>query len=187
MTDTKPCEKCGKLFSRKPQYSQRQWDLAKFCGRDCSARRFAAGYPMDGFFSYVAIDPVTRCWNWIGGKDEGGYGFFRGARAHRHMFAEAVADIPVGMWVLHRCDNRGCVNPTHLFLGDHQDNVDDMHMKGRANKARGEAVGTARLTAADVVAIRSDDRTQEQIARDYGVAQTTISAIKRNVNWGVSS
>jgi hypothetical protein len=184
MIDTKNCVKCGTAFSRNPHYSQKQWDLSQFCGRECSSRRFAAQNPMDGFFSHVSIDPITRCWDWVGAKDEGGYGMFRGTRAHRHIYTEAVSDIPGDEWVLHRCDNPGCVNPTHLFLGNRQDNVDDMHLKGRANKACGEAVGNARLTVAEVIAIRSDDRTQEQIARDYGVAQTTISAIKRNMNWG---
>lgn len=184
MTDVKDCERCGKPFWRNPVYSQKQWDLSRFCNRKCSASRFAAQSPMDGFFTHVSIDPVTRCWDWVGAKDDGGYGLFRGTRSHRHMFAEAVADIPAGVWVLHRCGNRGCVNPAHLFLGDRQDNVDDMHMKGRANKARGEDAGNARLTSSDVIAIRSDDRTQAEIAREYGVAQTTVSAIKRNMRWG---
>jgi hypothetical protein len=184
MIDTKNCVKCGKPFSRNPHYSQKQWDLSQFCGRECSTRRFAAQNPMDGFFSHISIDPVTRCWNWIGARDEAGYGLFRRNRAHRHLFQQAVGDIPPGVLVLHRCDNPGCVSPAHLFLGNHQDNVDDMLLKGRGNKARGEAAGNARLTADDVINIRRDDRTQEKIASDYGVAQTTISAIKRKLNWG---
>ena len=108
---------------------------------------------------------------------------FRRARAHRHIYAEAVGEIMEGQLVLHRCDNPGCVNPTHLFLGNHQDNVDDMHLKGRAHKASGEDCGNAKLTAAEAYAIRSDQRTQAEIARAFGVAQTTVSAIKLGKTW----
>jgi len=183
MTEGRKCERCGTLFKRNPQYSQKQWDQSRYCGRECSTRRFAAQYPMDGFFSHVVIDPVTRCWVWIGAKDQGGYGFFRGQRSHRHMWKNGVGDIPDDLWVLHRCDNRSCVNPTHLFLGTRQDNIDDMWMKGRGNSRVGELNNLAKLTEEDVLAIRADPRKQEDIARDYGVVPGTISAIKRKRNW----
>jgi hypothetical protein len=59
--------------------------------------------------------------------------WFRGKlwRAHRAAWVEAHGDIPEGMFVLHQCDNRACVNVAHLFLGTHQDNMDDRESKGR--------------------------------------------------------
>jgi hypothetical protein len=140
--------------------------------------------PFKQFFAYIEFDAASGCWNWTGGIDKGGYGVYRSRNAHRFIFAHSNGwGIPTGKWVLHRCDNRKCVNPRHLFLGTRQDNVDDMHAKGRARKAKGEEVGNARLTAMDVVAIRQDLRTQSEIAKDYGIARSTVSAIKTKQNW----
>ena len=183
MNETKNCEKCGSVYPRNTQYSQKQWDKSRYCSRECSSRKFEKQNPMDGFFSHVSIDPSTHCWNWIGARDATGYGFFGGIRAHRHMWMNGIGDIPNGLWVLHRCDNRSCVNPAHLFLGTLQDNVDDMWMKGRGNPRVGESNHLAKLTEADVLAIRDDPRLQEDIARDYGIVQTTVSAIKTKRTW----
>ena len=87
------------------------------------------------------INAETGCWNWHGNKDAGGYGrasVSQGSRAkklsissHRMSWIAFNGEIPYGMHVLHRCDNRACCNPDHLFLGTHQDNMRDMHAKGR--------------------------------------------------------
>jgi hypothetical protein len=90
---------------------------------------------------WVKVDKNTadQCWNWKGCITSGGYGGFRfhakdgEMGAHRASWIINFGDIPDGMWVLHRCDNRKCVNPNHLFLGTHQDNVDDMMTKGRGH------------------------------------------------------
>lgn len=101
----------------------------------------------------VAIDPAIRfarhfqrvdsgCWEWTGGvfKDSG-YGKFNGGKgddgkwvtayAHRASHELHIGPIPAGLSVLHRCDNRLCVNPDHLFLGTQRDNIHDMLAKGR--------------------------------------------------------
>lgn len=82
------------------------------------------------------VDKSGDCWLWTGPRSASGYGrCSRGMkkhRAHRVAFALYVAEIPEGMHVLHRCDNPPCVNPAHLFLGTHIDNMRDMEAKGRA-------------------------------------------------------
>ncbi len=88
-----------------------------------------------------------------------------------------------GKYVCHTCDNRMCVNPEHLFLGTHKENMADMRQKGRANCTRGEQKNTAKLTEAQVIAIRADKRTQYVIAADYGVNQSAISYIKTGKYW----
>ena len=84
---------------------------------------------------------VDGCWNWRLSKDRLGYGrlkvqmgareSFRYTSAHRYAYELFVGPIPDGKHVLHRCDNRACCNPEHLFIGTHTDNMRDMHKKGR--------------------------------------------------------
>jgi len=94
--------------------------------------------------------------------------------------------IPKGLCVLHRCDNKICVNPAHLWLGTQRDNTADMILKGRGNFVtahRGEDHYAAKLTWEMVRAIRADTRTQVAIAADYGLRQGYISLIKLRKKW----
>ena len=81
------------------------------------------------------IDSDTDCWNWSGNTSGNGYGRIRHKGryicAHRASYIVRIGEIPDGLLVLHKCDNRGCVNPDHLFLGTHKDNMQDMLSKGR--------------------------------------------------------
>lgn len=84
----------------------------------------------------------------------------------------------------HKCDNPSCVNPNHLELGTRQDNVDDMHARGRAKKAVGEAASKAKLTAEQVLAIRA--RAKESctdLAKEFGVSHTAILRIWHRKVW----
>lgn len=79
---------------------------------------------------------ANGCHIWHGPKGVKGYGAFSydgfTQRANRASWELHVGPIPVGFYVLHRCDNPSCVNPAHLFLGTAEDNTDDMIIKGRA-------------------------------------------------------
>ncbi len=94
-----------------------------------------------------------------------------------------------GMFVLHRCDNRRCCEPDHLFLGSQQDNVTDMIMKGRQCPGRFPGVlnPKAKLTEGLVAEIRrryaAGVANQYVLAAEYGVRQCTISAIVRGATW----
>ena len=77
---------------------------------------------------------ISGCWNWTGSVDSKGYGSIKDgvtSRAHRVAWKLYKGKIPEGIFVLHTCDNRKCVNPNHLFLGTSKDNVRDMMDKGR--------------------------------------------------------
>lgn len=94
--------------------------------------------------------PKGECWVWVAGHDGYGYGAIRykgkSVVTHRVSWEMANGLIPDGMKVLHRCDNPPCVNPDHLFLGTHQDNMADMKEKKRyANRHTKRTVAQQRV------------------------------------------
>ena len=128
-----------------------------------------SGFTIDGY-SYVRI----------GGRRVG---------AHRLVWKNFRGTIPPGQMVLHRCDNRRCVNPEHLFLGTPANNSSDMVAKGRSAKCShpGEQNPNARLTDTQVQEIRNRWHSAEKrwglqtaLANEFGVSQTTISMIVRS-------
>lgn len=129
-----------------------------------------------------ALPVPSGCWEWQGHIAAVGYGEMHLAGkkrgAHRVSYESFVGPIPPGMYVMHSCDNRVCVNPSHLSLGTHLDNVKDMHDKGRHYK---------KLTAEQVAEVRrlsaTSGLTQKAIGRTFGVAPATISAIVTGRNW----
>lgn len=130
------------------------------------------------------------CWEWGGGMYPNGYGRTsirgRSMRAHRVSWLLANGTIPTGLHVCHRCDNRRCVRPDHLFLGTAQENIDDKVSKGR--QAAGRRHGSSRLTESDVIDILSLHAFGAKgvvLAREYGVGQSTVSRIVRGHHWGV--
>lgn len=133
------------------------------------------------------VNATTGCHEWTRHVNAGGYGTAsyknKHWAAHRLAWTFLRGPIPAGMIVCHRCDNRRCINPDHLFLGTTQDNVDDKMQKGRFVARRGSRSGTAKLTDAQALAIRLDTRTQDVIANEYGVSQATVSLIKQGKAW----
>lgn len=148
--------------------------------RGSLAERFEAKY---------IPEPNSGCWLWTGALNSDGYGGIGESHTRRVLTAQRAAwqlyrgEIPNGMHVLHRCDVRCCVNPDHLFLGTHQENIADCKAKGRAVRAVGEKQHNAKLTADKVRRIRNDTRTLKAIAREYGVSFSTVSFVKRRETW----
>ena len=145
---------------------KRFWDKAKVAGRD-------------------------ECWNWQAGRLRAGYGrFFRNGRtelAHRVAFELVKGPIPDGLHVCHRCDNRACVNPEHMFLGTNADNMRDRNEKGRQAHVVGVANGQAKLTPADVKMIRhlysAECQTPTRLAAHFGVSRSQVSRIVHGKGW----
>ena len=140
------------------------------------------------FWSRVAKS--DGCWEWTAGRFDTGYGAFCSARktlyAHRVSWQLTNGKIPDGLFVCHRCDNRGCVRPDHLFLGTNRDNQIDAREKGRLRPPRGESHGAAKLTAAAVELarfMRRDGLKQKEVASILGVSRQTISNIERGIVW----
>jgi hypothetical protein len=110
-------------------------------------------------------------------------------RSHRFAYELEHGPIPDGLFVLHRCDNRKCCNPKHLFIGTQADNMHDMDAKGRrvTPDRRGERHGNSRLTEGNVREIRklyaTRTVTQTALAWRFGVTQVQVSSIVRRESW----
>lgn len=131
--------------------------------------------------------PWSGCWIWTAVILGNGYGQYqsRGRRisAHRASYAVFVGPVPDGLFVCHKCDVRSCVNPAHLFLGTPKENSADMVSKNRVRTPRGEANGHSKLTENDIVAIRSDDKTDRALAAKYGVSSSVVNEIRNRKAW----
>ena len=128
------------------------------------------------FWSYVDKRGPNECWNWIGGLDGKGHGAFwmKGRQERAHRVSWAIANktwpIPKGGHICHKCDNRSCVNPAHLYLGNHQTNMRDK----------------SALTPEDVRIIRTlrkEGLLNREIGIMYGLEAHQISAICLYKRW----
>lgn len=152
------------------------------------------------FLAKVTKRGPDDCWLWIGGVIPGGYGSFsigkRTVTSHRVTWTMAHGQIPIGLFVCHRCDVQACCNPSHLFLGTPADNMADKVAKGRQahgpamliNKqtAFGSKVGGAKLTddkVRDIRAKRLAGYTLMKLAIEYGVKNNTIHHITSGRTW----
>lgn len=131
----------------------------------------------------------SGCWEFAGPLRHG-YGqiSIRGNRseiASRAAYMAWVGEIGEGLFVCHSCDNPPCINPAHLFLGSHDDNMRDC--KAKMRHRYGERQWMAILTESQAVEVRdlyaTGAYTQKDLGRMFGVGQTTISAVTRKVNW----
>lgn len=144
-------------------------------------------------FARKAVLAASGCFEWNGYRTKDGYGrCWDGRRmyeAHRVAYELFAGPIPSGCVVMHSCDNPPCVTPAHLSVALQRDNIADMIRKGRDRKCgvRGEQNKQSKLTAEQVATIRSRYAAggvlQRELAAEYGVEQTSISLIIRNINW----
>ena len=101
--------------------------------------------------------------------------------AHRFMWEALNGPVPDGLFVLHRCDVQNCVNPSHLWLGTHAENMADCKSKGRSTA--GERDAMAKLIELEVRQILASEHKHQELANKYGVSRGTISRIKRRERW----
>lgn len=121
---------------------------------------------------------ANGCWEWALAIGNHGYGVSRMGLSHRLAYEAFIGPIPHRMLVLHRCDNRRCCNPDHLFLGTHQDNSQDALAKGRL------ILPPPKLTDEQVREIRErlcNGETQQVLATEYKVSQAQISRINTHL------
>ena len=164
-TPRKPCKVCGST-DREPH-------VQRYCSRKCHIAAYSREAP-------------NGCVIWSGAIKDIGYGVItmrnKSYHAHRVAWEVSRGPIPEGRVICHRCDNRACVNPDHMFLGTHLDNSTDMVAKGRSK--RGERASWSKLTEAQARQILHDKVTPHATyARELGVSETAISHIRKRRNW----
>lgn len=139
------------------------------------------------FLSRSKKNDETGCVEWTRHIATTGYGTLKYRQkqwiAHRFAWQFYRGAIPDGMIVCHKCDNRKCINPEHLFLGTTQDNVTDKMNKGRFVPCIGERSGTAKLSELQIKQILADLRPQTKIAKSFGISQSNVSLIKSRLSW----
>lgn len=156
---TYKCPGCGTLFYKRPSRGP-----ATYCTLDCR-RRHSLPVRLAAKTSRSA-----SCWIWLGACRNGygviGLGGGRVGYCHRLVYEAEIGPIPPGLYVLHSCDVRACVNPDHLFTGSAADNTNDMMTKGRHKNAP--------LTPREVLSLRDQAGTTSyhKLASRFGISRT---------------
>ena len=141
------------------------------------------------FWSKVAVGRENECWLWHGARMKDGYGNIKwdGAywRAHRLAYYLEYGSVPAMRVIAHTCDTPLCVNPRHLFLATHSENMADMARKHRTKWERHPEL--TKITRSDASAMRAmyatGMYTQRQIQERYGLSQSHTSAILGGRRW----
>lgn len=163
------CKYCNIKFN-PPVYS------CHYCSLECR------------FWGKVKIALPDECWEWQASTNAYGYGQIainkRPFAAHRIAWEIENGKINMGLFVLHKCDNRLCCNTTHLFLGTQKDNMKDKYEKNR--NPRGVDLPFSKLSENDVLTIRGKIKlglSQRDLASKFNMSQTAISKIVRRETW----
>lgn len=132
------------------------------------------------------VEKTDGCWLWTGAKNASGYGLYtwrEGGKshcmgAHRAGYILTHGDIDRDVQCCHRCDNPGCVNPEHIFLGSAKDNAQDMLAKGRHSKTRKPHTRQRKFTNDQIAAMASDPRELGEVAQAFGVSKSYLRMIR---------
>jgi len=187
----KICLQCNKKFISPHIYR-------KLCSKPCSDL-YKTGRSLkitvENFWNKIDKNgPLildTPCWVWLGKPGKNGYGSIsdKGKRIYVHRYSWILHfGVIDNLHVCHKCDNRICVNPAHLFLGTDADNIRDAMTKNRLKKPpliRGESQHLSKLTKEAVIEIRQSypNVTLQNLANKYGVSKNAIHNVVHRKTW----
>lgn len=139
-------------------------------------RSFKLSLTPEDFMARIEPIPIAGCWLYCGPLNNQGYGTFGGRElAHRYSYELHKGKIPTGLHILHTCDVRSCVNPEHLYAGTEGHNRRDALIRDR--------LSVAKLTTAQVQAIRLSNKSLITLAHEYKVGWLAISRIRKGKTW----
>lgn len=175
------CECCGISFKK------RNVDIRKtnhnYCSRKCFAIGIRTFNPVT-FWEMASRNNINGCLEWNGCINNNGYGKVRQngkSKTSSRVAYELITGVPIpdGMCVCHHCDNPKCIEPTHLFLGTHSENMHDMALKQRNGQ---------KLSYVDVMRIRyqkvSENRKSSGITKPNGISERTIRRVLQKDEYG---
>jgi hypothetical protein len=185
------CDSCGKEFKKNGGLYRKALKKGykhHFCNLSCRGkfRRSSPEYVKSRVLNESVKDD-RGCWNWTGKSKRGSLLALDGKDdlAYRVSYILFNGPINDGLFVCHHCDNMRCCNPEHLFLGTHQDNMDDMANKGR--RVVGSAVSCSKLTEKDVIEMRKMFKTggftRTRLGELFNVSRTTATRIIEGKQW----
>lgn len=180
----KSCSECGRIFEKDPRNTWAYWARAKFCSSVCAgkfnSRAKSENRPPLAVKFAEHFTKGDGCWEWMGLRDKDGYGLLPyGKKVHRaHVVALRLdgRHVPRGMYGCHHCDNPGCVRHDHLYVGTPTQNMRDA-MERRRLRPR------TKLSAEQIMEIRSATGTHGEIAAGFNVARATVSLIRERKTW----
>lgn len=180
---SKICEQCGSIFYRDKRNTKKYWATAKFCSRQCSSQSWSASRRNDEitrerFFSNVQKQS-TGCWSWSGSVKDDGRGVL--CVSGRQTYASHVSlalhgrPLPKGKIACHTCDNKNCVNPSHLYAGTPAQNSRDAVLRGQ--------IHWRKLTKSSVLEIRSSGLSINDLSEKHGVTPAAIRKVINRTTW----
>ncbi len=157
----------------------------KYCSLACYHAVQRSGSVADRFWAKAAVGADDACWPWTASIAKttgygqftwaGKYGRTAPAKAHRVAWELTHGDIPAGLSVLHHCDNRPCVNPRHLFVGTHTDNMQDAAAKGRLHTARPRLQKVTVDQIAEIRSLIAGGALRYRVAEQFGISKTQVT------------
>jgi HNH endonuclease len=139
---------------------------------------------IERFWDKVIRIPFHECWEWIGAKNESGYGVFgiggETAKAPRISYLLKKGSIPIGLFILHSCDNPGCVNPDHLRVGTAKENSMDAVMRKRASNPPPMG-GWNKICIPPDALLLMGKIPDTDIAKKFNLGKTVISKRRRQI------